>query len=129
MLKEFKEFAFKGNLIDIAVGMAIAAAFGKITDAFVNGIFMPILGRIFQIGDLSQWKIVLAQASGEAPEVAITYGTLIQNTINFLIIAFVMFWVIKVINATKKQEEAVPAAPAGPTQEELLAEIRDLLKK
>lgn len=129
MLKEFKEFAFKGNLIDIAVGMAIAAAFGKITDAFVNGIFMPILGRIFQIGDLSQWKIVLTQASGDAPEVAITYGTLIQNTINFLIIAFVMFWVIKVINATKKQEEAVPAAPAGPTQEELLAEIRDLLKK
>ncbi|MCZ2100230.1 MAG: large conductance mechanosensitive channel protein MscL [Chitinophagales bacterium] len=133
MFKEFKEFALKGNLIDIAVGLAMAAAFAKVTDSFVDGIFMPIVGKIFQIGDLSAWKIVLSAAStgadGEAiPEIAIQYGSLISAFINFLIIAFAMFLIIKAINATKKVEEPAPA-PAGPTQEELLAEIRDLLKK
>ena len=132
MLKQFKEFALKGNLIDIAVGLAMAAAFAKVTDGFVNGIFMPLVGKIFQIGDLSEWKIVLNAAStgpdGKAiPEIAIQYGNLIGAFINFLIIAFVMFWIIKAISQTKKEE--APAQPAGPTQEELLAEIRDLLKK
>lgn len=131
MLKEFKDFALKGNLIDIAVGLAMAAAFAKVTDGFVEGIFMPLIGQLFQIGDLSEWKIVLATATTGAdgsaiPEVAILYGNLIAAIINFLIIAFVMFWIIKAINMTKKE---TPAAPAGPTQEELLAEIRDLLKK
>lgn len=131
MLKEFKEFALKGNLIDIAVGLALAAAFAKVTDGFVNGIFMPLVGKVFQIGDLSEWKIVLT-AAGVAPngeaiaEVAINYGILIGAIINFIIIAFVMFLIIKGINMSKKPVEA---APAGPTQEELLAEIRDLLKK
>ncbi|KXK36728.1 MAG: large conductance mechanosensitive channel protein MscL [Saprospiraceae bacterium] len=132
MLKEFKEFAMKGNLLDIAIGMAMAAAFGKVTDGFVNGIFMPIVGRIFQIGDLSSWKIVLAPATvgsnGEAiAEVAITYGALISAIINFLVIAWVMFMIVKAVNKLKKPEEA--PAPAGPSQEELLTEIRDLLKK
>ena len=131
MLKEFKEFALKGNLIEIAVGLAMAAAFAKVTDGFIDGIFMPLLGKIFQIGDLSEWKIVLEAATvganGEAiPEVAIQYGNLISSFINFTIIAFVMFWIIKAVNATKKTKEE---APAGPTQEELLVEIRDLLKK
>lgn len=132
MLKEFRDFAIKGNLVDIAVGLAMAAAFGKVTDGFVNGIFMPILGKIFQIGDLSSWKIVLTPASmgadgKEIAEVAITYGSLIGAIINFIIIAFVMFWIVKAINAAKKPEPA--PAPAGPTQEQLLTEIRDLLKK
>lgn len=131
MFKEFKEFALKGNLIDIAVGLALAAAFAKVTDGFVNGIFMPLVGKLFQIGDLSEWKIVLTEAgvaaNGEAiAEVAINYGILIGAIINFIIIAFVMFLIIKAINMSKKPVEA---APAGPTQEELLAEIRDLLKK
>ncbi|HMT70565.1 MAG TPA: large conductance mechanosensitive channel protein MscL [Saprospiraceae bacterium] len=132
MLKEFKDFAMKGNLIDIAVGLAMAAAFGKVTDGFVNGIFMPIIGKIFQIGDLSTWKIILTPAvmgadGKEIAEVAITYGTLIGAILNFVIIAFVMFWIVKAINATKKEE--APAPPAGPSQEELLTQIRDLLKK
>lgn len=134
MLKEFKDFAMKGNLIDIAVGLAMAGAFGKVTDGFVNGIFMPLIGKIFQIGDLSAWKIVLTPASVgadgvEIAEVAISYGNLIGSFINFMIISFVMFWVIKAINAMKKPEPTPEPAPAGPTQEELLAEIRDLLKK
>ncbi len=126
MLKEFKEFAFKGNLIEIAVGLAMAAAFAKVTDGFIDGIFMPLLGKIFQIGDLSSWKIVIESATATAPEIAIHYGNLISAIINFTVIAFVMFWIIKAVNATKTVEEA---APAGPTQEELLTEIRDLLKK
>jgi large conductance mechanosensitive channel len=132
MLKEFKDFAMKGNLIDIAIGLAMAGAFGKVTDGFVNGIFMPLIGKIFQIGDLSAWKIVLTPASIAADgtaiaEIAINYGNLIGAFINFLIISMVMFWIVKAINSMKKPEPA--PAPAGPTQEELLAEIRDLLKK
>ena len=93
---------------------------------------MPIIGKIFQIGDLSAWKFVLTPASigadgKEIAEVAINYGNLIGAIINFIIIAFVMFWIVKAINATKKEE--APAPPAGPTQEELLTQIRDLLKK
>ena len=131
MFKEFKEFALRGNLIDIAVGLALAAAFAKVTDGFVNGIFMPLIGKLFQIGDLSEWKVILTEAgvaaNGDAiAEVAINYGILIGAIINFIIIAFVMFLIVKGINMSKKPVEA---APAGPTQEELLAEIRDLLKK
>lgn len=131
MFKEFKEFALRGNLIDIAVGLALAAAFAKVTDGFVNGIFMPLIGKLFQIGDLSEWKVILTEAgvaaNGDAiAEVAINYGNLIGAIINFIIIAFVMFLIVKGINMSKKPVEA---APAGPTQEELLAEIRDLLKK
>ena len=132
MFKEFKEFAMKGNLIEIAVGLAMAGAFGKVTDGFVNGIFMPIIGKIFQIGDLSAWKIVLTPASmgadgKEIAEVAITYGSLISAVINFIIISMVMFWIVKAINSMKKPE--APAGPPPPTQEELLTQIRDLLKK
>jgi large conductance mechanosensitive channel len=133
MLKEFKDFAMKGNLIDMAVGLVMAVAFGAVTSAFVNGIFMPLVGQIFQVGDLSAAKIVLSPAvlgadgAVATPESAILYGTFVGAIINFIIIAFVMFMIIKGINATKKTE--APAPPAGPTQEELLTQIRDLLKK
>ena len=129
----FKEFALKGNLIDVAVGLVMAVAFGAVVSAFVDGMFMPLVGKIFQIGDLSEAKIILSQAVVDAdgnittPESAIKYGTFISAIINFIIVALVMFSIIKGMNATKKEE--APAAPAGPTQEELLAEIRDLLKK
>lgn len=130
MLKEFKEFALNGNLIDIAIGLVMATAFGAITSAFVDGIVMPLVSMIFQVGDMSGLKIILSPAELDAagavvkPETAIMYGTLISSFINFLIIAMVMFWVVKAINSIKK-----PEAPAGPSQEELLTQIRDLLKK
>jgi large conductance mechanosensitive channel len=133
MLKEFKDFAFKGNLLDVALGLVMATAFGKITSAFVDGVFMPIFGQIFQLGDLSTAKMVLSPAVVDAagvvttPESAILYGSLIGTILNFLIVSFVMFFIIKGMNATKKPEPA--PAPAGPTQEELLTQIRDLLKK
>lgn len=126
MLKEFKEFALKGNLVDIAVGFVMGAAFAKVTGAFIDGVVMPCVGLI-QGKDLSQWKWVLKQAEGDNAEVAIQYGTFISVAIEFTIIAFVMFLVIKGMNSIKKNEAA---APPTPTQEEtLLTEIRDLLKK
>ncbi len=133
MLKEFKDFALKGNLFDIAIGLVMATAFGSITSAFVDGIIMPLVSQIFQVGDMSGLKIVLSPAELDAAgaflqaEDGIQYGTLISSFINFFIIAMVMFWVVKAINTIKKPEP--PAPPAGPTQEELLAQIRDLLKK
>ncbi|MBK8547809.1 MAG: large conductance mechanosensitive channel protein MscL [Saprospiraceae bacterium] len=133
MLKEFKEFAFKGNLLDVAIGLVLATAFGKITSAFVDGVFMPIFGQIFQLGDLSTAKFVLSPAVTDTagvvttPESAILYGSLIGTVLNFLIITVVMFLIIKGMNAAKKPEPA--PVPAGPTQEELLTQIRDLLKK
>ena len=133
MFKEFKEFAFQGNLLDVAIGLVMATAFGKITSAFVDGIFMPIFGRIFQLGDLSTAKLVLAPAVVDAtgavttPESAILYGSLLGTILNFIIVATVMFMIIKAMKASKAAEPA--PAPAGPTQEELLMQIRDLLKK
>jgi large conductance mechanosensitive channel len=134
MFKEFKEFAMKGNLIDMAVGLVIGAAFGAVTSAFIDGMFMPIVGQIFQMGDLAQAKYVLSpevkDAAGKVltAESAVKYGSFISNVINFIIVAFVMFMIIKAMNKMKKAEaDAPPAAP--PAQEVLLAEIRDLLKK
>lgn len=137
MLKEFKEFAFKGNVVDMAVGVIIGGAFGTIVNSLVNDIIMPIFGHLTAGMDFKSLKYVLSEAvmNGDVvvkPEAAINYGTFIQNIINFLIIAFSMFFAIKVvINGLKKkkEEEAAEEAPAGPTQEELLAEIRDLLKE
>ncbi|MBK7110025.1 MAG: large-conductance mechanosensitive channel protein MscL [Bacteroidetes bacterium] len=135
MLKEFKEFAMKGNLVDIAVGFVMGAAFAKVTTTFINGIVMPPIGMI-QGKDMSDWKYVIKDATMDAEgkvanaEVAIQYGTFISTAIEFIIIAFVMFMVIKGINSMKKKVEAVPAAPPAPTSSEvLLMEIRDLLKK
>ena len=134
MFKEFKEFAMKGNLIDMAVGLVIGAAFGAVTSAFIDGMFMPIVGQIFQMGDLAQAKYVLSpevkDAAGKVltAESAVKYGSFISNVINFIIVAFVMFMIIKAMNKMKKAEADAPPPPP-PAQEVLLAEIRDLLKK
>jgi large conductance mechanosensitive channel len=131
MLKEFKDFAMKGNLIDLAVGFVMGAAFTKLTNAFIQGMVMPLVGLI-QGKNLSDWKIVLKDAVMQdgkevTAEVAIKYGDFISITIEFFIIAFVMFMVVKAINKLKKAKEEAPAPP--PAQEVLLTEIRDLLKK
>ncbi len=134
MLKEFKEFAMKGNLVDIAVGFVMGAAFKQVVTSFTGGIVSPLIGLIFK-ADFRDLKYVLTEGVADATgkvtgEVAILYGDFLTNLIDFIIVAFVMFMIIKGINATKKKEEpAAPAAPAGPSQEDLLAEIRDLLAK
>lgn len=136
-LAEFKEFAVKGNVIDMAVGVIIGGAFGKIVTSLVNDVIMPPLGAIIGkgFGDL---KLVLSEAvvgtgTPEAPEVAevaIKYGAFIQTTVDFLIIAFIIFLAIKGINSLKKAEEPAPEAPAeDPADIALLKEIRDELKK
>ena len=138
MWKEFKEFAFKGNVLDLAVGVIMGGAFGKIVTSVVNDLIMPLLGYIMAGMDFKELKYVLSEAimDGETivkPEAAIMYGNFIQNIVDFLIVAASIFLFIRLINKSKerfkKQEEAAPAAPAGPTQEELLIEIRDLLKE
>ena len=135
-IKEFKEFAMKGNVMDMAVGVIIGGAFGKIVTSLVGDVLMPIISlatggidftNLFvNLSDDAKYK-TLAEAQ-EAGASVFAYGQFIQNIIDFLIIAFCVFLMIKGINKLKKEEPAEPAAPAGPTQEELLAEIRDLLK-
>lgn len=133
MLKEFKDFAMKGNLIDIAVAFVMGAAFNKVVSAFTGGIVSPLIGLIFNADfkDL-KWTIKegMADASGTVVgEVSVMYGEFITNLIDFVIVAFVMFMIVKGVNSTKKKEAPAPEAPKGPSQEELLAEIRDLLAK
>ena len=131
MLKEFKEFALKGNLVDIAIGFVMGAAFKQVVTSFTGGIISPLIGLVFKADfkDL-KWIAREADTSNNISEVAVLYGDFITNVIDFVIVAFVMFIIIKGINATKKKEApAAPALPAGPTQEELLEEIRDLLAK
>lgn len=131
MLKEFKEFALKGNLVDIAIGFVMGAAFKQVVTSFTGGIVSPLIGLVFKADfkDL-KWVAREADTSNNISEVAVLYGDFITNVIDFVIVAFVMFIIIKGINATKKKEApAAPALPAGPTQEELLEEIRDLLAK
>ncbi len=134
MLKEFKDFAMKGNLIDIAVGFVMGAAFKQVVTSFTGGIVSPLIG-LLGAGDFKDLKWVVkdgvADTAGKVTgEVALLYGNFLTNVLDFIIVAFVMFMIIKGINATKKKEEAAaPAPPAGPSQEELLAEIRDLLAK
>jgi len=131
MLKEFKEFALKGNLVDIAIGFVMGAAFKQVVTSFTGGIVSPLIGLVFKADfkDL-KWIAREADTSNNISEVAVLYGDFITNVIDFVIVAFVMFIIIKGINASKKKEApAAPALPAGPTQEELLEEIRDLLAK
>ena len=133
MLKEFKEFAVKGNLVDIAVGFVMGAAFKQVVTSFTGGIVSPLVGLIFK-SDFRDLKYVITEGVEEGGkvtgEVAVMYGDFLTNLIDFIIVAFVMFMIIKGINATKKKEApAPPPPPAGPSQEELLAEIRDLLAK
>lgn len=133
MLKEFKEFAMKGNLVDIAVGFVMGAAFKQVVTSFTGGIVSPLIGLLFNTNfkDLKYIaKNGVADETGKVTgEVAILYGEFLTNIIDFIIVAFVMFMVVKAVNAMKKKEEPAPEAPKGPSQEDLLAEIRDLLKK
>ncbi|MEL3920416.1 large-conductance mechanosensitive channel protein MscL [Aeromonas enteropelogenes] len=130
LIQEFKAFASRGNVIDMAVGIIIGAAFGKIVSSFVGDVIMPPIGLILGGVDFSDLAITLKAAEGSAPAVVIAYGKFLQTIIDFLIISFAIFMGLKAINTLKrKQEEAAAAAPAGPTKDqELLAEIRDLLK-
>lgn len=130
MLKEFKEFAVKGNVVDMAVGLIIGAAFGKIVTSAVADVIMPPIGVLLGGVDFSSLAFTVKEAAGEVPAVLINYGQFIQTVIDFTIIAFTIFIVIKAINNLKRKEEDVPEAPPEPTAEEvLLTEIRDLLKQ
>ena len=137
MWKEFKEFAFKGNVLDMSIGVIIGGAFGKIVTSLVNDIIMPFFGFVTAGTDFTSLKLVLSpavlDAAGEVlkPEAAIMYGSFIQNIFDFFIVAFCIFFFVQQISKRrKKNEEPAPEpAPAGPTTEELLSEIRDLLKQ
>ena len=135
MLKEFKEFITGGNVIEFAVAVIMAGAIGAVVKGFVSNIVMPVVGLFTGGVSLADQKMVLSEAVMDAggkvttPENAITYGAWIDTIINLLIVGLVMFIIVKAYNKTKKKEEESPAAPAGPTQEELLMEIRDALKK
>ncbi|PKM24924.1 MAG: large conductance mechanosensitive channel protein MscL [Gammaproteobacteria bacterium HGW-Gammaproteobacteria-13] len=129
ILSEFKAFAVKGNVVDMAVGIIIGAAFGKIVSSFVGDVVMPPLGVLIGGVDFSDLAIVLKAAEGDAAAVTLAYGKFIQTVLDFLIVAFAIFMGIKVLNKLKREEEAAPEAPAAPTKDqELLSEIRDLLK-
>ncbi|MBS3994025.1 MAG: large-conductance mechanosensitive channel protein MscL [Bacteroidetes bacterium] len=129
-LKEFKEFAAKGNVVDLAVGLVIGAAFGKIVTSFVSDVLMPPIGVLVGGVNFTDFKFTVLAATETAEAVTINYGNFIQTVFDFLIIAFAIFWVVKVMNKMKKEEVAAPAAPPAPSNEEvLLGEIRDLLKK
>jgi len=130
MIQEFKDFAVRGNVIDMAVGVIIGTAFGKIVSSFVADVVMPPIGVLLGGVDFSDLAITVKAAAGASPAVVIAYGKFAQTVIDFLIIAFVIFMVVRTINSLKKKAEAAPAAPAEPTKEQvLLTEIRDLLKK
>ena len=134
-ISEFKEFAMKGNVMDMAVGVIIGGAFGKIVSSLVSDVLMPLIGKVtggvsftdlfVNLGDGEYKTLAEAQEAGAA---VLAYGQFIQNIIDFIIIAFCIFLMIKGMNKLKKEKPAEPEAPKGPTQEELLAEIRDLLK-
>jgi len=134
MLKEFKEFAMKGNLVDIAVGFVMGAAFKEVVTSFTGGIVSPLVGLIFN-ADFKDLKFIIKEGVANAEgvvegEVSVLWGAFLTNVIDFIIVAFVMFLVVKAVNKMKKKEEPAPEpAPAGPSDNELLSEIRDLLKK
>ena len=131
MLKEFKEFAMKGNMVDMAIGIIIGAAFGKIVSSLVSDVLMPPIGVLLGGVDFSDLKITLKEAVGETAAVSVNYGSFLNVILDFLIIAFAIFLVVKAMNtamSSMKKKEA-PAAPPGPSKEEvLLTEIRDALR-
>lgn len=134
ILQEFKQFAMKGNVVDMAIGIIIGVAFGKIVSSLVNDLLMPPLGLALGGVDFTDLKIILKAATVDAagnPVAAVTmnYGVFIQTIIDFLIVAFSIFLLVKGMNSMKKKEEAAPAAPPVTNEEKLLAEIRDLLKR
>lgn len=135
MLKEFKSFIMTGNVIEFAVAVIMAGAVGSVVNGFVSDIVMPVVGMLTGGVDFSEMKVILQAAVAESegiaavPEVAIRWGAWVNTLVNLVIVGLVMFIIIKGYNKMKKPKVEEPAAPAGPTQEELLAEIRDLLKK
>lgn len=130
LIKEFKEFAVKGNVVDMAVGIIIGGAFGKIVSSFVSDVVMPPIGVLLGGVDFAKLSLTVKEATETTEAVKINYGAFLNTIIDFIIIAFVIFMAIKVMNKMKKKEEEKPAAPSVPTKQEvLLTEIRDLLKK
>ncbi len=135
IVQEFKQFAMKGNVVDMAVGIIIGAAFGKIVTSLVNDVIMPPIGLALGGVDFTDLKVTLKeatvdQAGNAINAVTLNYGTFIQTALDFLIVAFAIFMMIKAMNRLKRKEEVAPAPPPEPTKEEkLLSEIRDLLKK
>lgn len=130
ILKEFKEFAVKGNVIDLAVAVIMGGAFSKITSSLVKEVIMPVIGVAIGGVDFKTLSFTLKEAVGNAPAVTVKYGIFVQNVFDFIIVAFCIFMMIKGINSTKKKKEEAPVAPPAPSKEEvLLTEIRDLLKK
>jgi large conductance mechanosensitive channel len=136
MIKEFKEFAMKGNLVDMAIAFVMGAAFAKVVSGFIDGMVMPVVGKLVAGVDFASLKYILSEAqidaSGKviATEASIKYGEFITIMIDFILVAVVMFMIIKAINKMKKKEAEIPATPPEPTEDQvLLREIRDLLKK
>lgn len=130
MLQEFKEFAIKGNAIDMAVGIIVGAAFGKIISSLVADVFMPPIGVLIGGVDFTKLAVTIKDAAENSPAVTLNYGNFIQTMVDFTIIAFIIFMMIRLINSLKKEEAAAPTAAPEPSKEELLlTEIRDLLKE
>jgi large conductance mechanosensitive channel len=130
LIKEFKEFAVKGNVADMAIGIIIGTAFGKIITSLVNDVIMPPLGLLVGGVDFSDKAVVLRAAVDKTPAIVLKYGAFINTIVDFTIVAFAIFLVMKGMNTLRKKQAAVPVAPVAPTtSEKLLAEIRDLLKK
>lgn len=129
IISEFKAFAVKGNVVDMAVGIIIGAAFGKIVSSFVGDVIMPPIGLLIGGVDFTDLAVTLKAAEGEMPAVMLSYGKFIQTVLDFIIVAFAIFMGVKAINRLKREEAAAPEAPPAPSKEqELLSEIRDLLK-
>ncbi|MGE3295808.1 MAG: large-conductance mechanosensitive channel protein MscL [Porticoccaceae bacterium] len=130
MLQEFKEFAVKGNAVDMAVGIIVGAAFGKIVSSVVGDMVMPPIGMLLGGVDFGALALTLSPATADAPAVVIGYGKFIQTLVDFVIVAFAIFMLVKGINSLKRTQADAPAAPPAPSAEEiLLTEIRDLLKQ
>lgn len=130
ILKEFREFAVRGNVVDLAVAVVVGGAFGRIVTALVDGVIMPVVGVLVSGMDLSKLTVVLSEAQGEKPAVLLAYGKFLQAVVDFLIIAFVIFLAIRALNSLKRKQEAAPTAPPEPSPEvKLLTEIRDALQK
>jgi len=129
MMKEFREFAMRGNVVDLAVGIVIGGAFGKIVSSFVGDVLMPPIGLLLGGVDFSDLAVTLKDATATTPAVLWSYGKFIQTIVDFTIIAFAIFLLVKGMNSMRKKEEAAPEAPKPPSNEEvLLTQIRDLLK-
>lgn len=131
MVQEFKEFAMRGNVVDMAVGIVIGAAFGKIVSSFVDDVLMPPVGLLLGNTEFDNLALTLKAATAEAEAVTLNYGAFVQTLLDFLIIAFAIFMVIKAMNRMKRREakQEEPAAPEPSKEEQLLAEIRDLLRR